>query len=388
MFRIAIGHSDDPFTNEATQTCITQIRDQLHGRFPKALIVYAALGFDHKEMLAILNQEFPNVPLIGCTTDGELSSLMQFREDSLTIAAFDAEQVEFVVGIGRNLSKDIHTATQVAVQQALSTATKEAKLCITTPESLTTSGVAIVDSLRERLGSNFPIVGGLAGDQWKFTGSYQFFATEVFQDSLPLLLLCGPVEFSIGVSSGWVPIGEPSFISKAKQNVVFEIGGRPALEYYQRYFGPEVKPPGELPLAVYGDGEGNYYLRAPVAYDKDTGSITFAGDLPEGAKVRLTQAHRDGILAATNLALKMAQETFPLAKNPDAALIFACAGRKQLLGTRTMEESQVLANHLPSHLPMMGFYTYGEIAPLALGKPTYFHNNTLVVLLLGSNEPA
>ena len=384
MFRIAIGHSDELFTNEATQTCISQIRSQLHGRSPKALLVYSALGFSHQEMLTILTQEFPQIPLIGCTTDGEMSSVMKFQEDSLTVAAFDSDGVEFVAGIGRNLSKDVVAASQTAVQQALQQSTQEPKLCITTPESLTASGVAIVDSLRAKLGKYFPIVGGIAGDQWKFTGSYQFFANEVLQDSLPILLLTGPIDFSIGVSSGWIPVGDHSVVTKATHNTVFEIGGKPALAYYQRYFGPEVKPPGELPLAVYSEDDDNYYLRAPIAYDKDQGSITFAGDLPEGSKVRLTQAHRDGILAATNIALQMALDNFPTQSQPDAALVFGCAGRKQLLGTRTVEESQILLDHLPEKLPMVGFYTYGEIAPVALGKPTRFHNNTLIVVLLGS----
>ena len=54
----------------------------------------------------------------------------------------------------------------------------------------------------------------------------------------------------------------------------------------------------------------------------------------------------------------------------------------QLLGSRTSEESRVLRETL-GDIPAIGFYGYGEIAPLEARGPSFFHNETFVVLLLG-----
>ena len=83
---------------------------------------------------------------------------------------------------------------------------------------------------------------------------------------------------------------------------------------------------------------------------------------------------------------KLAREITVAAKMgmPDPAMIFSCAGRKAVLGTRTEEEYKKLVEHFPD-LRLAGFYTYGEYSPLAEGGATRFHNETFVSLLLGTD---
>jgi hypothetical protein len=59
-----------------------------------------------------------------------------------------------------------------------------------------------------------------------------------------------------------------------------------------------------------------------------------------------------------------------------------------VLGTRTAREITVVGEALPRPLPVAGFYTYGEIAPLEPNGPSRFHNETFVTLFLSERKVA
>jgi len=65
------------------------------------------------------------------------------------------------------------------------------------------------------------------------------------------------------------------------------------------------------------------------------------------------------------------------------ALTFSCCLRKEALGTRVEEELSVLRETLPPSTAVVGFYSNGEIAPLSPGDRSFFHNATLVTVLIG-----
>jgi hypothetical protein len=67
---------------------------------------------------------------------------------------------------------------------------------------------------------------------------------------------------------------------------------------------------------------------------------------------------------------------------PALALCISCAGRKQILGSRTQEEARIVSELLAG-VPSAGFYGYGEIARLAEDGISHYHNETFTTLLLG-----
>jgi hypothetical protein len=80
--------------------------------------------------------------------------------------------------------------------------------------------------------------------------------------------------------------------------------------------------------------------------------------------------------------VQKAVKAYPEASSPQAALIFSCAIRKLVLGTRSGVEVDIARNELGAGMPICGFYCYGEIAPLESGS-TRFHNETIVAVMLG-----
>ena len=107
------------------------------------------------------------------------------------------------------------------------------------------------------------------------------------------------------------------------------------------------------------------------------------GDVPDGARVHITTTNRDQILAATRNSFQHALDGFPKDPGgPALALCISCAGRKQILGSRTQEEARIV-NELLGDVPAAGFYGYGEIARLEKDGISHYHNETFTTLLLG-----
>jgi len=381
MLKVAIGHSSDPDSLEAVKEVIQQCQSTLADQTPQAGLLFAAIDFDHHLILQQINEAFPKIELIGGTTDGEISSVLEFQQDSLTLMLFCADDIEFRASIGRNVSQNPEAIARQAVEIAKHHLTLPIQLCITVPESLTTSTVSILQGLKAALGT-IPIFGGAAADQWQYKRTYQFFNTEVLSDAVPVLLVAGKLFFSYGVAGGWRPIGKRSLITKVSKNIIYEIDGKPALDFYHYYLNNSA-PDAVYPLAVFPPGEEQFFLRGSVGHDLERGSITVSGDIPEYSVVQITDASIDDVVMASQTASTAAWAKYP-GQAPDAAIFFSCAWRRHILGTRANEEYQAIAHSSKQVITGCGFYTYGEIAPLSDTGQTFFHNTTFVTLLIGS----
>ncbi|AFY42477.1 FIST signal transduction protein [Nostoc sp. PCC 7107] len=384
MFQVVVGHSDDPDSQNAIAEVLQKCQSSLSGLIPQAGILFTAIDFDHALILQYIQDTFPEIELIGGTTNGEISSILEFQQDSLTLMLFATDEVEIKAGVGREASKNPALAAENAIAQAMAKSTSVPQLCLTFPDSLTSNGVLILAGLKQSLGANIPIIGGMAADDYTFEKTYQFFQGEVLSDSVPVLLFSGGLLFSHGVASGWHPISQRSRVTKVDGNIVYEIDGQRALDFYQHYLGEEQFAANYAihALAVFEDQE-HFYMRAPNGYNQQSGSVTFFSDIPEQAVVQITDASRNDILFASEASLKNALTDYP-GIEPKAALLISCAARRRILGTFAKQEYQLVKTYLPPALPCCGFYAYGEIAPLINKGQTQFHNKTFVTLLMGT----
>lgn len=121
-----------------------------------------------------------------------------------------------------------------------------------------------------------------------------------------------------------------------------------------------------------------------MAFDRQTGSVAFAGAVPEGATVQITMAATDQIVEGAQASIAEALAAFPSGARPDGALLFSCATRKYLMGMRAGREIELVRGVLGATVPVGGFYCLGEIAPMGAPDHPRFHNATMVSVLLGS----
>ena len=192
------------------------------------------------------------------------------------------------------------------------------------------------------------------------------------------------ISVSTAVGTGWRTLGATGTVTRSTSGAVLEIDHRPATEFLARYL--DVTGPASFgnPLSVTEAGSDEPYYRAITGTDPEIGSAFVAGEVPIGAIVQLTTADTDDILGGTRAALNRAVDGFPAGVRPEAALIFSCAVRRFLLGSRTRVEAEIARSILGSTLPMAGIYCNGEIGPVDGVETSRYFNETFVTILLGT----
>jgi hypothetical protein len=201
------------------------------------------------------------------------------------------------------------------------------------------------------------------------------------------MLIAGPLQVSTGVASGWIPLGEEHRLTKTDGQTVVEIDGEPVRQVWERYFGSFDIRGSRNQFAVYPDGAAGresqeFYLCAPSHF-QDDGSLVMLNPIIPGARLRFADATRDEVLDGTRASVDSARKGF--AGEPDAALVFSCAGRHAFLGTRVSREIDLLKERTGADVPAIGFYTYGEICPLPDSPTPYAHGTTFVTVLIGED---
>ena len=386
MFFSVIGHSDDIDADRALVELVDQCTAELDDRVPQAGIMFAGHELDHEVLLGGVCDTWPDIELIGCTTDGELSSRLGFRQDSVALVLFGSDRIEFAAGLGQGLSADVPGACGRARRGLRDKSDHPPTICLALPESLTASGQAVVEALSRTLGGEVPRVRGDLGRGYELTKTHQFCGREVYTDAVPVLLLSGPLVYSATVESGWEPLGDPGMVTarttpRCTRSTAGPRWSSSAASWVRK--GSDAR----FPLAILDDQGAVECLRTALSehQDESGATITFLSEVREGAKVQITTANRTAILAGRSASVEKAFADYPHGKSPEVAMVFSCCCRRLLLGTRTKEEMGIVESVLGSDFPVVGFYGYGEIGPPDSSDcVSKYHNETFVSLILGT----
>ncbi len=384
-FGVVVGHSDELDSRDAIDKIVEQCREQLGGRVPVAGLLHASIDYEHDVLLERLAEAWPALALIGGTTDGELSGEHGFQPDSVLLTLLVGSGLEAAMAVADDLSLDVHSCVERALAQLPD---KTPKLLITN-FSPSTNASEVLRELHAQLGTRAcPVIGGLSGDHREFVKMVEFAGSKARVNSFPILALYGDFHASWGVASGWFPVGTNHRVTRSDGHMVYEIDDRPAVEIYKHYYKElALESLGEYPLAMYvGDGEQDFVLRAVLESWPDKECLRFAGEVPEGAIVRMTEVLPEGILDGSRRSVEAALCNYK-GSSPELTFLFSCAARQWALGGRAEEELETVRSALPKRagrpIQIAGFYAFGEILPGPDGGASRFHNETCVSLLLG-----
>jgi hypothetical protein len=149
---------------------------------------------------------------------------------------------------------------------------------------------------------------------------------------------------------------------------------------YNKYLniGDDIQLALEYPLLLIRD-DGTFVMRVPATLNEDK-SMVYGGTMPEGSKVRFSMPPGFEII---DHAIEQMSEFHQQIPKSDAIVLFSCKARHMALGP--MVEDEISAVHKLWEVPMVGFFTYGEIGPVPQGRCD-FHNHTLVPVLINSAE--
>ncbi|MEA2620079.1 MAG: hypothetical protein QOC97_852 [Chloroflexota bacterium] len=386
MFTMAVGHSDDVDRADAIASVIEQCRTALEGVKPHAGILFSAFDSFDPSIVAAVRDAFPGVSVMGSTSAAEMSSANGFLEDSITLALFASDTVDVTTGLGSGLAEDVGAACRAAASQAVAATKRDPKVCVVLTETFVVDPQRTLEAMADALPAGVVVVGGTSArrDFVTVTPTRQFRDGVVVSDGVAVLLFSGPIAFASSVGRGWGFVGATGKVTASSYGAIHEIDGRPAVDFLARYLDVTGRATfGNMLAVVESESEGSY-LRAILDAEAGSSSVAVGGSIPVGSIVQLTTSDTDDLLAGTKDALTQVRDAFPAGATPEAALIFSCAVRKFLLGSRTKDEAEVARSVLGPSIPIAGTYCYGEIAPVQGAVASRYHNETFVTLLLGT----
>jgi hypothetical protein len=383
---VGVGRSSSRVAAEAgDEAALTAIAD----RDPKLLIVFCSHSYDLQELLDSINRRSHNVPLIGCSTAGEIAA-SGVRDSSVVVTALGGEGFSVRTTAAINASSDLRRSGAEAAAALTELDERPHRVLMLLTDGLAGDQQEIVRGAYSVAGAGVPLVGGCAGDDLEMERTYQLHGHQVLEDAVVSAAIGSDEPIGIGVRHGWQRVGDPMLVTDSSENVVRTIDDRPALDVYLERL--------NAPPEVGSDSAAfiEFAQTHPLGLDRQGGEdhVRFIGDanfedrslacialVPQGGLAWLMEGSDESVLAATDAACSDALAGLD-GHPPAGILAFDCIARRGVLGDDgvTAEVNRV-AQHSDG-APVAGFYTYGEIARTQ--GVTGFHNQTLVVMALSS----
>jgi hypothetical protein len=350
------------------------------------LVVFCSQIPDLPVVLHQIRTRSGGVPLIGCSTAGEIAASGP-GDATVLVAAFGGGGFSIQTALARDASRDLRAAGAHAASCFSAVDSRTHRVLLLLTDGLAGNQQEIIRGAYGVLGAGVPFVGGCAGeDDLTMTRTLQLYNDEVLTDAVVSAGICSDAPFGIGVRHGWRKLGEPMLVTHSRGNKVYTLDDKQALDVYlERLAVPSSSPLSQEELARLAlshplglsRGDGEEQIRVISGGDFTERSLRCIAEVPQGGLAWIMEGDAESVLEATDAACQ--DSLFRLGDHrPLGMLAFDCIARRGVLGDQgiQVEIDRVAAN--AGGAPVAGFYTYGEIARTHGMKG--FHNQTLVVL--------
>ena len=349
-------------------------KNMADGFQPTLAVVFLANENERIAVTELLSQK--GIQIFGASTgdnftDGEIES------HTIVLLLLDINPAYFQLEIK---GADEGTIKEIAEQIGKSALTKFKKPAfLVVSGGLAVDGDEIIAGIESACGKGTTIFGGLAADFLRMQRTYVFNNDKLCDYGLLGLILDEEkISLSGMAVGGWKPMGMDRIITKSIGNVVYTIDNEPALDFVSRYAGlKDLDTNNALNFLISSNfqlqlkrEDKHPVMRTPMQANPQDRSIVFAGSLPEGSKVKLCLLPGFEVIEAALIEFNNYKKAQP---EPDALILFSCAGRQLTLGPYVSEEIDGIKNIW--NAPLAGFFCYGEIGRVVSGQHE-FHNMT------------
>lgn len=344
--------------------------------------------FKDTKAISEIQNSFPKATIVGCSTAGEILR-EEVHLDSLCLVSIQFERATFHVESIDNIDMGHSQASGITLARRIKKPNLKGMFILS--DGLTTNGSSLAEGIDSVIDTSKVAVSGcLAGDGSDFRKTWQIDKGQIVSGKVVAIGLYGSIELSQGTAGGWDKFGLERVITQSQGNVVYEIDHRPALQLYSEYLGERASSlpasglyfPIQIKSSKYGDRP---LIRTLLAINRDSQSLTFAGDVPAGSIAQLMKANTDRIVdgageAATKIKDFISSADKDRILGDTLALAVSCVGRRLVLGHRSVEEVDAIGEILGNKSHLIGMYSYGELAPSAAGLPCELHNQSMTLL--------
>jgi small ligand-binding sensory domain FIST len=383
------GHWAGGFDEKAIQQWAEELRRQLGGqRVALGLVFMAPRFFAHAKPILEIIRVHAQVPLLaGCSSHGLIVGEHEVEENAgITLGLyalpngtvqafhFSQEQVEEANGPG-------YWRLETGVE----------------PEQ-TNGWLAFIDPFHfdseawlrtwNEAYAPLPVLGGLASGDFQEQQTQVYLNGEVFEEGGIAISIGGDIKLAGVTSQGCTPIGDTWTLTKVEQNIIHQIGNRPAYEVLAETFNKlspdeQSKTRGNLFIGLVVNEyleefhRGDFLIRNLLGADARSGTLE-VGALPrQGQTVQFQRRSAD---AATQ---DMDELLTRIKSDLRGTVIYGgclccCNGRGRNLFGKPDHDAQMVQQRL-GPLGLAGFFCNGEIGPV--GERNFLHGYTASLAL-------
>jgi small ligand-binding sensory domain FIST len=388
-----VEHWNRDFQEADLAAWVHQMRERFEKPVSLGLIFISPAYFEvAPEILEIVRTHAAVPLLVGCSSQWLIAGGSEIEEDAgivLSLYSLPGAELE-----SRHLSRDDSEADLAAHELThllgATPSTLNGLLLFANPLGFDGEGW-----LRQwnRACPEIPLVGGLASSGFPPRKTQVYLNGDVFEHGAVAISVSGGVTMECVVSQGCTPIGEPWPITRIEENVLQEIGNRPAFkvlaETFENLDGADQQKTRNnlfvgLVLNEYQEefDRGDFLVRNIMGGDPSTGTLAI-GAFPRVGQTMQFQ-RRDREAAQEDLGELLARAKNRLAgRSIYAGLLCCCNGRGTGLFGRPNNDASMIQKEF-GELGIAGFFCNGEFGPV--GNQTFLHGYTASLALFVSEE--
>jgi hypothetical protein len=326
-----------------------------------------------------IRENYPNADIVMNSTAGEIYDI-QVNDDTISLTALCLERTR-IKTVAVQIA-DVQNSREAGKYLADALKKENLKNILIISDGQKVNGSELVEGLKKGLPADVIITGGLAGDGSRFKKTLVGLNESPVEGRIIAIGFYGDhLLVNFGSVGGWDSFGPERLITKANENILYELDGKPALDIYKMYLGEYASElPGSgllFPLSIRKTDSDESVVRTILGINEVEKSLTFAGNMPEGTYARLMKANFDRLIEGASNAAQ--NSVNGITDKPELAILISCVGRKLVLDQRIEEEVEVVRAMYGHNTAITGFYSYGEISPNTGFMNCELHNQTMTI---------
>jgi len=387
--KAAVGFSENPNSFEAGREAAVSAFKNMGEREGSLILAFCTNKHDQQGIFEGIRSEVGDIPIIGGPAVGVITNdRLGYEGYQVGLAILPKilrVEVEAVGGLDKGekevgLELGERIARNRGPDEKLILLFYDSIKSVPPPAPVLNVSSYLLDGFERGLGKDPPIIvgAGLVGG-YNFDRGKQFCGWQVGDQQAVSALLSGEFFVSTKIMHGCKPMSDYHRITRVEGPVVYEIDGKPAMDVIDNLLGTGQWHK-RLPLLLvtlgvnYGEKYGPYdedsYVNRLIVgvLPEEKAIVLFEADFENGMEFQfmkrsaelMEESARRGSREILDYLRKRNEEPF-------FALYIDCAGRTSAYSGAEREEASIVQEIIGKRVPMLGFYSGVEIAPL-LGK--------------------
>jgi small ligand-binding sensory domain FIST len=403
--QVGVGYCNEPDAFSSGRIVAEKAMMTQGLRRPDLVVAFCSGQLDHNQFFAGLQSVVgKNIPIIGGSAIGVITNNdLSYKNTPAGAAIIESDIIQFRVASVGHLNKGEQSAGQQLIEE-LSSKSEDKMLFIfydsvripateTKPPVLNTSS-SLLAGIEKKLSTNVSVLGaGLMGD-YAFGSTKQFCDSSVGSQYVTGLALSGNFQPYYRIMHGCTPLdGIYHRITHMEGSEIYELDDRPIVDIIDEIFKSrdwrKQHPVNNLTIGAnfgekYGEPRENYYVnRLITGILPDGGGINiFEADFETGMEIQFML--RDAELMIKSTQRNTAELLKKIGKDGKKAVFgmyIDCAGRTADNSNMVIEEASTVQDALNLYnIPLLGFYSGVEIAPLVKKSRGLDWTGVLVIL--------